>query len=251
MALTSNQRRILSKANSRLSAILEKSGSLEPAIYYSPAAQDALEALEGRTRFSASDLKAAKSFVRKKTSTVKGARKWAAQQGLQPTPPQKPAALTETQRREIDTANKRLAAMRKRGDAIPERYAKIDRFRKDTVSLAREFLQNPNTLKQPRKVYQKLPAKLGQKVKLLADSFKLKQQGDVYYDARESGEIGDDVKFDTFKREATPPSFTGVELERWVKENAPQAYDEILRMTGDGAENYGDYWKIIEEMEFK
>lgn len=251
MALTQNQKRILRNANSRLSTILDKAAVTEPSLYYAPAVQDALDALEGRTRFVAGDLKAAKSFLRKKTSTVKGARKWAAQQGLQPLPPANPDAMTETEKREIDTANKRLEAMRKRGDTIPERYQEIDRFRKDTRQLAHEFLQDPRTVKKPRKVYQQLPAKLGQKVKQLSDAYRNKLQGDTYYDARKSGEIDEDVEFDTFTRSTTPPQFTGADLERWVKANAPKMYDEILTMTGDGAENYGDYWRIIEGLTFK
>lgn len=251
MALTKNQRNILKRANSRLSNIMEKAAGAEPALYYSPAVQDALTDLQGETKFRAENLKAAKSFLRKKTSTVAGARTWAAEMGLQPVPPAKSDAMTETEKREIDTANKRLAAMRKRGDEIPERYKNIDRFRKDTAALAHEFLQNPKTLKKPRKAYKQLSAKLGARVKKLADAYRLKITGDSYYDARQHGEIEEDVSFNEFSRNAQTPEFSGEELARWTRTNAPHAYDEINRMTGRGAENVGDYWDIIRGMNFK
>ena len=182
MALSKNQRNILKRANNRLSGILNKAAANEPALMYSPAVDAALSELEGRTKFTASDLKVAKSFLRKKTSTVTGARKWAAQQGLQTPPAQKSDALTATQKREIDTANKRLSAMRARGDKTPERYKGIDRFRKDTAALAHEFINNPKTTKRPRKSFKQLPAKLGERVKKLADAYRNKQLGDSYYE---------------------------------------------------------------------
>ena len=250
MALTKTQQRILRNANARLGRILGKSAANEPALMYSPAVDDALNALEGRTKFTAADLKAGKSFLRKKTSTVTGARKWAAQQGLQTPPPQKSDALTATQKREIDTANKRLAAMRKRGDKIPERYKGIDRFRKDTAALAHEFINNPKTTRRPRKSFKQLPAKLGERVKKLADAYRNKQLGDAFYEARRNGEIGEDVSFHEFSQNAEPPQFTGVDLERWAKKNAPHVYDEINRATGRGAKNVGDYWNIIRRLNF-
>ena len=250
MALSKNQRNILKRANSRLSGILNKAAGNEPAIYYAPAVQDALQALEGETKFRAKDLPAAKSFLRKKTSTVTGARKWAAQQGLQTPPPQKSDALTATQKREIDTANKRLAAMRARGDKIPERYKGIDRFRKDTAALAHEFINNPKTVKRPRKAFKQLPAKLGARVKKLADAYRNKQLGDAFYEARRNGEIGEDVSFREFSQNAEPPKFTGDDLERWARKNAPHVYDEINRTTGRGAEYVVDYWNIIRGLNF-
>lgn len=251
MALTKNQRRILRNANSRLLGILNKAAGNEPALLYAPAVQTALDALEGRTTFTAADLKAAKSFMRKNSSTVKGARKWAAQQGLHPTQPAKPDALTATQKREIDTANKRLNAMRKRGDAIPERYKEIDRFRKNTAALAHEFINNPKTTKRPRKPFQRLPAKLGERVKKLADAYRNKQLGDTYYEMIRAGEIDDEVAFNEFTRNAQPPQFSGDDLARWARKNAPHVYDEINRATGRGAENVGDYWDIIRGLNFK
>lgn len=250
MALTKNQRNILKRANSRLSGILNKAAGNEPAIYYAPAVQDAFQALEGETKFRAKDLSAAKSFLRKKTSTVAGARTWAAEMKLQPMPAAKPDALTETQKREIDTANKRLAAMRARGDKIPERYKGIDRFRKDTAALAHEFINNPKTVKRPRKAFKQLPAKLGARVKKLADAYRNKQLGDAFYEARRNGEIGEDVSFREFSQNAEPPKFTGDDLERWARKNAPHVYDEINRTTGRGAENVGDYWDIIRRLNF-
>lgn len=251
MALTKSQQRILRNANARLGRILGKSAANEPALMYSPAVDDALNALEGRTKFTAADLKAAKSFLRKKTSTVTGARKWAAQQGLQTPPPQKSDALTATQKREIDTANKRLSAMRARGDKIPERYKGIDRFRKDTAALAHEFINNPKTVKRPRKAFKQLPAKLGERVKKLADAYRNKQLGDTYYELIRTGEIDEGVAFKEFEQNAQPPHFTGDDLARWAKKNAPHVYDEINRATGRGAKNVGDYWNIIRGLNFK
>lgn len=251
MALTKNQRNILKRANSRLSGILNKAAGNEPAIYYAPAVQDALQALEGETKFRAKDLSAAKSFLRKKTSTVTGARTWAAEMGLQPMPTAKPDALTETQKREIDTANKRLSAMRARGDEIPARYKEIDRFRKDTAALAHEFVNNPKTTKRPRKAFKQLPAKLGQRVKKLAEAYRTKQLGDAFYEARRNGDIEESVSFKEFSQNAQPPQFTGDDLARWAKKNAPHVYDEINRATGRGAENVGDYWDIIRGLNFK
>lgn len=250
MSLTKNQRNLLKRANSRLSSILNKSAGNEPALMYAPAVQDALQALEGETKFRAKDLSAAKSFLRKKTSTITGARTWAAEMKLQPMPTAKPTALTATQKREIDTANKRLAAMRKRGDAIPERYKGIDRFRKDTAALAHEFINNPKTTKRPRKSFRKLPADLGQRVKKLADAYRAKHLGDMFYEARREGEIGEDVAFREFSQDAQPPQFTGEDLEQWARKNAPHVYDEINRTTGRGAENVGDYWNIIRGLKF-
>ena len=251
MALTKNQRNIIKRANARLSRILDKVAMNEPSLLYAPAVEDALNALGGRIRFTADDLQAAKSFNRKKTSTVTGARTWAAERGLKPMPPAQPAALTATQRREIDTANKRLAAMRKRGDDIPERYKNIDRFRKNTAQLAHEFIQNPKTVKQPRRPYRKLPAALGQRVKQLADAFRIKMQGDAYYSAVNSGELEQGTQFNEFTQQATAPEFSGLDLENWVRDNAPRTYDEILRMRGTGATENGDYWEIIRGMNFK
>ena len=250
MALSKNQRNLLKRANSRLASILDKSSANEPALMYAPAVQDALQALEGETKFHAKDLSAAKSFLRKKTSTVTGARTWAAEMKLQPMPTAKPDALTETQKREIDTANKRLAAMRKRGDDIPERYKGIDRFRKDTAALAHEFIGNPKTVKRPRKAFKQLPADLGQRVKKLADAYRAKHLGDMFYEARREGEIGEDVAFHEFSQNAQPPQFTGEDLEQWARKNAPHVYDEINRTTGRGAQNVGDYWNIIRGLKF-
>ena len=251
MAFTKNQRNILKRANSRLSNIMEKAAGAEPALYYAPAVQDALTDLQGETKFRAENLKAAKSFLRKKTSTVAGARTWAAEMGLQPVPPAKPDAMTATEKREIDTANKRLAAMRKRGDEIPERYKNIDRFRKDTAALAHEFLQNPKTLKKPRKVYKQLPAKLGERVKKLADAYKNMLTREEYYRAKEAGEIPEELSYDEFAHNYQPPEFTGLDIARWARINGPHAYDDINQMTGRGASNVGDYWKIIEGFNFK
>lgn len=250
MALSKNQRNLLKRANSRLASILDKSSANEPALMYAPAVQDALQALEGETKFHAKDLSAAKSFLRKKTSTVTGARTWAAEMKLQPMPTAKSDALTETQKREIDTANKRLAAMRKRGDDIPERYKGIDRFRKDTAALAHEFIGNPKTVKRPRKAFKQLPADLGQRVKKLADAYRAKHLGDMFYEARREGEIGEDVAFREFSQDAQPPQFTGEDLEQWARKNAPRVYDEINRTTGRGAQNVGDYWNIIRGLKF-
>ena len=250
MALSKNQRNLLKRANSRLAGIMDKASANEPALMYAPAVQDALQALEGETKFHAKDLSAAKSFLRKKTSTITGARTWAAEMGLQPKPPTKHGALTETQKREIDTANKRLAAMRKRGDDIPERYKGIDRFRKDTAALAHEFIGNPKTTKRPRKAFKQLPADLGQRVKKLADAYRAKHLGDMFYEARREGEIGEDVAFREFSQNAQPPQFTGEDLEQWARKNAPHVYDEINRTTGRGAENVGDYWNIIRGLRF-
>lgn len=250
MALSKNQRNLLKRANSRLAGILDKASANEPALMYAPAVQDALQALEGETKFHAKDLSAAKSFLHKKTSTVTGARTWAAEMKLQPMPTAKPDALTETQKREIDTANKRLAAMRKRGDEIPERYKGIDRFRKDTAALAHEFIGNPKTVKRPRKAFKQLPADLGQRVKKLADAYRAKHLGDMFYEVRREGEIGEDVAFREFSQNAQPPQFTGEDLEQWARKNAPHVYDEINRTTGRGAENVGDYWNIIRGLKF-
>ena len=250
MALSKNQRNLLKRANSRLAGILDKASANEPALMYAPAVQDALQALEGETKFHAKDLSAAKSFLRKKTSTVTGARTWAAEMNLQPMPTAKPAALTATQKREIDTANKRLAAMRKRGDKIPERYKGIDRFRKDTAALAHEFIGNPKTTKRPRKAFRKIPADLGQRVKKLADAYRAKHLGDMFYEARREGEIGEDVAFREFSQDAQPPQFTGEDLEQWARKHAPHVYDEINRTTGRGAKNVGDYWNIIRGLRF-
>ena len=250
MALTKNQRNILKRANSRLAGILNKAAANEPALMYSPAVDAALSELEGRTKFTASDLKAAKSFVRKKTSTVTGARTWAAEMKLQPMPTAKPDALTETQKREIDTANKRLAAMRARGDAIPERYKGIDRFRKNTAALAHEFVNNPKTVKRPRKAFKQLPAKLGERVKKLADAYRNKQLGDSYYELIRTGEIDEGVAFKEFEQNAQPPHFNGDDLARWAKKNAPRVYEEINQTTGRGAKNVGDYWNIIRGLNF-
>ena len=250
MALSKNQRNLLKRANSRLANIMDKASANEPALMYAPAVQDALQALEGETKFHAKDLTAAKSFLRKKTSTVAGARTWAAEMKLQPIPPAKPDALTETQKREIDTANKRLAAMRKRGDDIPERYKGIDRFRKDTAALAHEFINNPKTTKRPRKAFKQLPADLGQRVKKLADAYRAKHLGDMFYEARREGEIGEDVAFREFSQNAQPPQFTGEDLEQWAQKNAPHVYDEINRTTGRGASHVGDYWNIIRGLKF-
>ena len=250
MALTKSQQRILRNANARLGRILDKASANEPALMYAPAVQDALNVLEGRTRFTAADLNAAKSFNRKGTSNVKGARKWAAGMGLQNMPKANPAALTATQKREIDTANKRLAAMRKRGDDIPERYKGIDRFRKDTAALAHEFIGNPKTTKRPRKSFRKLPADLGQRVKKLADAYRAKHLGDMFYEARREGDIGEDVAFREFSQNAQPPQFTGEDLEQWARKHAPHVYDEINRTTGRGASHVGDYWNIIRGLKF-
>lgn len=251
MALSKNQRNILKRANSRLAGILNKAAGNEPALYYAPAVQDALQALEGETKFRAKDLSAAKSFLRKKTSTVAGVRTWAAEMKLQPMPTAKPDALTATQKREIDTANKRLSAMRARGDKIPERYKGIDRFRKDTAALAHEFINNPKTTKRPRKAFKQLPAKLGERVKKLADAYRNKQLGDTYYEMIRTGEIDEGVAFKEFEQNAQPPQFSGDDLARWAKKNAPHVYDEINRATGRGAENVGDYWDIIRGLNFK
>lgn len=240
MALTKNQRNLLKRANNRLSAILDKAANTEPALSYAPAVQDALNALEGRTSFLADDLKAAKSFLRKKTSTVTGARVWAAEQKLQPMPPAKPSALTEEEKRDIDVANKRLEAMRKRGDEIPDRYKNIDRFRKDTAALAHEFVQNPKTVKKPRKAFKQLPANIGQRVKSLAEGYQSKLQGDAFYLAKANGEIEEDVTFKEFKRSATPPQFTGADLEIWAQQNSGRAYNDL-----------SEYWGTIRGMNFR
>lgn len=250
MALTKSQQRILRNANARLERILDKAAANEPALLYSPAVDAALSDLGGRTKFTAADLKAAKSFNRKKSSTVAGARKWAAQQGLQAPPPRKSSALTPTQTREISAANKRLAAMRKRGEEIPERYKGIERFRKDTAALAHEFINNPKTVKRPRKAYKQLPAKLGARVKKLAEAYRTKQMGDAFYEARRNGDIDESVSFKEFSQRATPPQFTGDDLARWAKKNAPHVYEEINQTTGRGAQNVGDYWNIIRGLNF-
>ena len=250
MALTKSQQRILRNANARLERILDKAAANEPALLYSPAVDAALSELGGRTKFTATDLKAAKSFNRKTTSTVAGARKWAAQQGLQAPPPRKSSALTPTQTREISAANKRLDAMRKRGEEIPERYKDIDRFRKDNAALAHEFVNNPKTVKRPRKAYKQLPAKLGARIKKLSDAYRIKQLSDSYYELIRTGEIDEGVAFKEFEQNAQPPHFSGDDLARWAEKNAPHVYEEINRATGRGAENVGDYWNIIRGMNF-
>ena len=149
------------------------------------------------------------------------------------------------------SANKRLTAMRARGDEIPARYKEIDRFRKDTAALAHEFVNNPKTTKRPRKAFKQLPAKLGERVKKLADAYRNKQLGETFYEMMRNGEIDEGVAFKEFEQNAQPPQFTGDDLARWAKTNAPHVYDEINRATGRGAKNVGDYWDIIRGLNFK
>ena len=66
-----------------------------------------------------------------------------------------------------------------------------------------------------------------------------------------TGEIDEGVAFKEFEQNAQPPQFTGDDLARWAKKNAPHVYDEINRTTGRGAKNVGDYWDIIRGLNFK
>lgn len=66
MALSKNQRNLLKRANSRLAGILDKASANEPALMYAPAVQDAMQALEGETKFHAKDLSAANHFCARK-----------------------------------------------------------------------------------------------------------------------------------------------------------------------------------------
>lgn len=215
--LTKQQRAAIDRANRRLQAALNTDIG-----YYAPAVQKALQALEGNTRFTKSTLRAAQNFNRSKTSTTAGIKQWAAENGYnRPADTrQTPTYTTAERRRIISTANARLKAMRARGDVIPDRYKNITTFKTDTVNLASEFLQNPNTTRQKRRgPYKQLPAKVSQKLRDYARAIKMIQAAEQYYKAKSDGNISEDTAYDEFERSYDAPVVTGADVMEYVDQN--------------------------------
>lgn len=209
-------------------------------------------------RFSAKTLDAAKRFLRMSSSTLRGARKYAASQKY-PLPPKRPTALTATQRRDIDVANKRLKAMRARGEMVPELYD-VPTFTKATAALAAEFIKQKWSTKRKKRapILRSFPAALGRYVLNLVDAYQWSKTKDAYYRARDVHEIPDDTSLEEFaEAEASDkPGITGDQLIEWVKEGGDiepppgskyrvtvsrKTYDNLLAMTGGKERKFLEY----------
>lgn len=121
--------------------------------------------------------------MQSKTSTVKGVKKWAAQNKYRyPQPEPKKRGMTVEERQLIDRSNKRLQYRREHGYDVPQKFRDVTRFKAEDLALAKQFDASVKTRIQPRSPLRMLNAQQGRVIKSVYTSLLSQYAKEIYYE---------------------------------------------------------------------